>query len=77
MAAITSAWGGKTIIPDFSAPQLLDYEMRIMYPEHGKPLHGSRVSKDELDDIQAFLLHRKPSGHPITPPPVLHPPKVN
>ncbi len=69
---------GKTVIPDFSAPQLLDYEMRMQYPSHGERLHESKVSKDELDDIQVFLLHRKPSGHPVSPPPVPGPPpKVN
>ena len=68
---------GHLIIPDFSIPQLLDYEMRTQYPSHGERLHESKVSKEELDDIQVFLQYRKPSGHPLTPPPVLHPPKVN
>lgn len=69
---------GRTVIPDFSAPQLLDYEMRTQYPSHGERLHEAKVSKDELDDIQVFLLNRKPSGHPLTPPPVAGPPpKVN
>lgn len=68
---------GREIIPDFSIPQLLDYEMRTQYPSHGERLHESKVSKEELDDIQVFLQYRKPSGHPLTPPPVLHPPKVN
>ncbi|MBL0037175.1 MAG: hypothetical protein IPP26_15800 [Flavobacteriales bacterium] len=69
---------GRTVIPDFSAPQLLDYEMRTQYPSHGEKLHDSRVSKEELDDIQVFLLHRRPSGHPISPPPVPGPPpKMN
>jgi mono/diheme cytochrome c family protein len=69
---------GRTVIPDFSAPQLLDYEMRTQYPAHGERLHEAKVSKEELDDIQVFLLHRKPSGYPISPPPVPGPPpKMN
>ncbi len=69
---------GRTVIPDFSAPQLLDYEMRTQYPSHGERLHEAKVSKEELDDIQVYLLHRKPSGHPISPPPVQGPPpKMN
>ena len=68
----------KKVIPDFSAPQLLDYEMRTQYPAHGERLHESKVSKEELDDIQVFLLHRKPSGHPLSPPPMPQPPpKMN
>ena len=69
---------GRTVIPDFSLAQLLDYEMRMQYPSHGQRLHESKVSKEELDDIQVFLRYRKPSGYPVAPPPVPQaPPKVN
>ena len=69
---------GRMIIPDFSAPQLLDYEMRMQYPTHGERLTEAHVSVEELDDIQIYLLFRKPSGHPVAPLPVPQgPPKVN
>ena len=70
--------GNKLVIPDFSLPQLLDYEMRMQYPSHGDRLTEARVTKEELDDIQVFLKYRKPSGHPVAPPPMPQPPpKMN
>jgi hypothetical protein len=43
------------VIPDFSIPQLLDYEMRFTYQAHEEPLKETRVSVQDLDDIQVFL----------------------
>lgn len=64
---------GRTVIPDFSLPQLLDYEMRMQYPEHGQRLNTTNVSAEELDAIQAFLQYRERSGVPLSPPPKLPP----
>lgn len=60
---------GRTVIPDFSLPQLLDYEMRSQYPEHQDRVRESDVSVEELDDIQTFLHYRKRSGVPVAPLP--------
>lgn len=65
------------LIPLFSSAgsfthrtQLVAYEMRTQYPAHGERVQEAKVSTEELDDIQVFLLHRKPSGYPISPQPV-------
>jgi mono/diheme cytochrome c family protein len=58
---------GHKVIPDFSLPQLLDYEMRFQYQAHEEPLKETRVSVQELDDIQVFLQYKKPSGVPAFP----------
>lgn len=69
---------GRMVVPDFSLPQLLDYEMRMQYAAHGDRLSEARVSKEELDDIQVYLRFRRPSGHPVAPLPVPQaPPKMN
>ena len=61
---------GRMVVPDFSLPQLLDYEMRMQYAAHGDRLSEARVVKEELDDIQVYLRFRRPSGHPVAPLPV-------
>ncbi len=62
--------GKKEIIPDFSLPQLLDYEMR-MYQEHSDQLDDSHVSDDEMTKIILFLRYKKRSGVTVRPPSVL------
>ena len=52
---------GVSTIPDFSLPQLMDYEMRIQYPSHQDRLSEANVSVDELDMIVLFLRYRKKS----------------
>src|SRR5688572_24208539 len=38
--------GRKEIIPDFSMPQLMDYEMRFYYPEHQERLTDAKISDE-------------------------------
>lgn len=59
---------GKELIPDFSLPQLLDYEMR-MYQEHGDNLTDRFVSDVEMQQIIIFLRYKKPSGVLVRPGP--------
>jgi mono/diheme cytochrome c family protein len=59
--------GGKEIIPDFSMPQLLDYEMRFYYPEHQERLTDTKITDEEMTKIILFLKHKKKSGRPIHP----------
>ncbi len=59
--------GKKQIIPDFSLPQLMDYEMRI-YPEHAEELPDTRITDVELTKIITFLRYKKKSGKTIRPP---------
>ena len=61
---------GKTVIPDFSLPQLLDYEMR-MSPEHGDQLTDRFISDEEMERVILFLRYKKNSGVPVRPGPVL------
>lgn len=58
----TKVVNGERVIPDFTIPQLLDYEMRFTYPAHEEPLREVNVSAKELDDIQLFLQYKRPSG---------------
>lgn len=60
----------KEIIPDFSLPQLMDYEMRL-YPQHSERLDDTHVSDDEMTKIVLFLRYKKKSGKTVTPPAVL------
>lgn len=61
---------GKQIIPDFSLPQLLDYEMR-MAPEHGDKLTDRFISDQEMERVLIFLRYKKKSGVDVRPGPVL------
>jgi hypothetical protein len=60
----------KELIPDFSLPQLMDYEMRF-YPEHGEELPDSRVTDVEMQKIVLFLRYKKKSGLTVRPKAVL------
>lgn len=51
----------KNIIPDFSLPQLMDYEMRL-YPEHMERLNNIKVTDIEMQKIILFLRYKKKSG---------------
>ena len=57
----------KTIIPDFSLPQLMDYEMRI-YPEHANKLSDAFLTDVEMTKIILFLRYKEKSGRPVRPP---------
>ncbi|MEP7168624.1 MAG: hypothetical protein ABI855_04585 [Bacteroidota bacterium] len=50
---------GKEIIPDFSLPQLLDYEIRVGYPEHQDPMREVIIPKEELEKVILFLQYKK------------------
>ncbi len=50
---------GKTYIPDFSLPQLMDYEIRVQYPAHSEDLKESNMTPLELDLIVDFLRYKK------------------
>jgi hypothetical protein len=50
---------GKLYYPDFSLPQLMDYEMRFQYPAHQDELRETNLSKDELDWVVTFLRFKK------------------
>lgn len=53
--------GNQSIIPNFSLPQLMDYEIRIQYPSHQDPMRETVVSPEELEQIISFLRYKKPS----------------
>jgi hypothetical protein len=57
--------GKKEIIPDFSLPQLMDYAMRIEYPEHQDRLKDTKITDEEMNKIILFLRFKKKSGKPI------------
>ncbi|MBC7902522.1 MAG: hypothetical protein H7Y27_03840 [Gemmatimonadaceae bacterium] len=59
---------GKELIPDFSLPQLMDYEMRI-YPQHVEELPDSKLADGELQKIIVFLRYKNRSGYTIHPAP--------
>ncbi|MDN3656741.1 hypothetical protein QWZ08_13935 [Ferruginibacter paludis] len=52
---------GKETIPDFSLPQLMDYEIRI-FPEHSEKIPETRITEKELANVVSFLRFRKKSG---------------
>jgi hypothetical protein len=52
------------IIPDFSLPQLMDYEMRL-YPEHEGQMDDTRVADTEMNNIILFLRYKKKSGRTV------------
>ena len=69
---------GRKVVPDFSLPQLLDYEMRFQYASHENRLREVDVSIAELDDIQHYLRYKKRSGILVSPLPMKQPPpKMN
>ena len=57
--------GADQVIPDFSLPQLMDYEIRIQYPSHGDHLKESNITHDELEWIVLFLRYKKKSNYNI------------
>jgi hypothetical protein len=59
--------GRKEIIPDFSVPQLMDYEMRFYYPEHQERLTDTKITDVEMNKIILFLRFKKKTGKPIHP----------
>jgi hypothetical protein len=50
---------GKLYYPDFSIPQLVDYEMRIQYPAHQEELKENSLSAEEFDWVVLFLQFKK------------------
>jgi hypothetical protein len=54
-----STKNGKVFYPDFSLPQLMDYEMRFQYPAHSEDLNETNITVDELDDVVDFLRYKK------------------
>ncbi len=54
-----SAKNGKIYYPDFSLPQLMDYEMRFQYPAHNEDLNETNITIAELDDVVDFLRYKK------------------
>jgi hypothetical protein len=50
---------GKLYYPDFSLPQLMDYEMRFQYPAHQDELRETNLSPAELDWVVTFLRFKK------------------
>jgi hypothetical protein len=59
--------GRKEIIPDFSVPQLMDYEMRFYYPEHQERLTDTKITDEEMNKIILFLRCKKKTGRTIHP----------
>jgi len=53
---------GVEVVPDFSLPQLMDYEMRIEYPAHQERLTEANLSALELDHVVDYLRYKKKSG---------------
>lgn len=53
---------GKQVVPDFSIPQLMDYEIRIQYPSHEDRLKENNLTIQELDDVVNYLRYKKKSG---------------
>lgn len=50
---------GKLYYPDFSIPQLIDYEMRIQYSAHQEELKENNLSALEFDWVVIFLQYKK------------------
>ena len=59
--------GKKQIIPDFSMPQLMDYEMRL-YPIHKERLSDKSIADEEINKIILFLRFKVKSGRPFPVP---------
>ncbi|MBC7849691.1 MAG: cytochrome c [Chitinophagaceae bacterium] len=60
------AVNGKDVIPDFSLPQLMDYEMR-MSQDHGEQLTDRFISDEEMARVVIFLRYKKRSGVNVRP----------
>jgi len=58
---------GKLTIPDFSLPQLMDYELR-MYPQHAEKLDDRHVRDEDMVKIVHFLRYKDRTGLYVTPP---------
>jgi cytochrome c peroxidase len=52
----------KEIIPDFTAEQLIGYELRVINSEHESGIPETSVSTEELGLIMTFLSYKKKSG---------------
>jgi mono/diheme cytochrome c family protein len=52
----------KEIIPDFTAEQLIGYELRVKNPEHESGIPETTVSTEELGYIMTFLSYKRKSG---------------
>lgn len=52
----------REIIPDFSAEQLIGYELRVTNAEHESGIPETTVSTEELGYIMTFLSYKKKSG---------------
>jgi hypothetical protein len=50
---------GKNYYPDFSLPQLMDYEIRFQYEQHVEDLKESNMTAEELDWVVHFLRYKK------------------
>lgn len=50
------------IVPDFSLPQLMDYEMRFQYSAHKERLNDTHITDEELNKVILFLRFKKKSG---------------
>jgi hypothetical protein len=53
---------GVQVVPDFSLPQLMDYEMRIQYPSHENKLTETNLTALEFDQVVHYLRYKKKSG---------------
>ena len=53
---------GKATIPDFSLPQLMDYEMRFQYPEHEEDLKETNITHEQIEFVVQYLRYKKKSG---------------
>jgi hypothetical protein len=52
----------KKMIPDFTAEQLIGYELRVTNPQHESNIPETTVSTEELGYIMTFLSYKKKSG---------------
>ncbi len=50
---------GRTIIPDFTAAQLIGYELRVTNPKHESDIPETTVTTEELGLIMTFLSYKK------------------
>lgn len=53
---------GVQVVPDFSLPQLMDYEMRIQYPSHENKLTETNLTALEFDQVVHYLRYKIKSG---------------
>jgi mono/diheme cytochrome c family protein len=56
----------KQFIPDFSLPQLMDYEMRF-YEGHSDQLGDNKITDQEMQYVILFLRYKKKSGKLVRP----------